>query len=62
MIDWTDIKQHANEARTKGWRVREILFEGSGHCAHLATAEKMYGKAVESIWEGNGDGSVMLSI
>lgn len=62
MIDWTNIKQHANEARTKGWRVREILFEGSAHCAHLATAEKMYGEAVESIWEGNGDGSVMLSI
>ena len=62
MIDWTDIKQHANEARMRGWRVKEILFEGSGHCAHLATDERSYVEAVKSIWEGNGGGSEILSI
>ena len=62
MIDWTDIEQHANEARTKGWRVKQILFEGSGHCAHLATDERRYVEAVKSIWEGNGGGSETLSI
>ena len=62
MIEWTDVKQHANEARTKGWRVKEILFEGSGHCAHLATDERRYVEAVKSIWEGDGGGSEILSI
>ena len=62
MIDWTDIEQHATEARAKGWMVKEILFEGSGHCAHLAVDEGRYIEAVKSIWEGNGGGSEVLSI
>ena len=62
MIDWMDIKQHAQEAETKGWRVNEIQFEGSGHCAHLVTDERRYVEAVKSIWEGNGGGHEILSI
>ena len=52
MIDWTDIKQHAEEARRKGWRVKEVLFEGSGHCAHLAMDEGKYIEAVNNVWGG----------
>lgn len=51
MIDWTDVEEHAEEARKKGWRVNEVLFEGSAHCAHLAMDEKRYVEAVNSLRE-----------
>lgn len=51
MIQWTDIEEHAEEARRKGWKVKEVLFEGSGHCAHLAMDEKRYVEAINSVWE-----------
>ena len=54
MIGWTDIEQHAEEARRRGWRVKEVLFEGSGHCAHLAMHRGRYVEAVNSVWESNG--------
>ena len=50
MIEWKDIKQHAEEARTKGWRVKEVLFKGSGHCAHLIMHRRRYIEAVNSVW------------
>ena len=53
MIEWTDIEEHAEEARSKGWRVKEILFEGSGHCAHLTMNGSRYVEAVNSVWEGD---------
>ena len=53
MIAWTDIEQHAEEARRKGWRVKEILFDGSGHCAHLAKDRGRYTAAVNSVWVGD---------
>ena len=53
MIDWTDVEQHAEEARRKGWRVEEVLFEGSGHCAHLSMDRRRYVDAVNSVWEDN---------
>ena len=62
MIDWTDIKHHAEEARMKGWRVKEVLFKGSEHCAHLAMDETRYVEAVKSIWEGNEGGSEVLAV
>ena len=52
MIDWTDIQQHAEEARRKDWRVMEVIFDGSGHCAHLMMDEGRYVEAVSGIWEG----------
>lgn len=52
MIEWTDVEQHAEEARKKGWRVKEVLFEGSGHCAHLSMNEEKYLEAVKSVWGG----------
>ena len=60
MIDWADIEEHAEEARRKGLTVKEVLFEGSGHCAHLAMDERRYVGAVNSVWRGNGEGSEVL--
>lgn len=54
MCLWEDVTAHASEARRLGWDVREILFEGSGHCAHLQRDEGRYGDAVWSVWD---DGS-----
>lgn len=51
MIAWTDIEQHAEEARRKGWRIREVLFEGSGHCAHLKKDRRRYVDTVNSVWK-----------
>jgi len=51
MVDWTDVKDHAEEARRKGWSVKEVVFEGSGHCAHLAKDEERYVVAVREMWQ-----------
>lgn len=47
------MKQHAEEARTNGWRVKDVLFEGSGHCAHLIMHRRRHIEAVNSVWEGD---------
>ena len=54
MCLWTDIRDHANDARRLGWDVREVVFEGSGHCAHFPMDESKYADAVRSIWGGEG--------
>ncbi|MCJ1328400.1 hypothetical protein MMC10_005077 [Thelotrema lepadinum] len=54
MVDWTDISDHAEDARHKGgWRVAEIVFDGSAHCAHMSQFEDQYVSAVEAMWEGS---------
>lgn len=53
MIEWTDIEQHAEEARRKDWKVKEVLYEGSGHCAHSIMHKARYIEAVNNIWEGD---------
>ena len=55
MCLWTDVVEHAEEARAKGWQVEEIMFEQSGHCAHLSKNESQYVDAVNAIWQGTGD-------
>lgn len=54
MVDWTDIRDHAAEARSKGWDVEEIVFEGSNHCGHFQVDEQRYVAAMERMWRGNG--------
>lgn len=51
MCLWSDVRQHADEARKLGWNVQEVLFEGSGHCAHVMKDEGRYANAVKSMWE-----------
>ena len=54
MCLWSDIKDHANDARRLGWDVSEVIFEGSGHCAHFSMDKEKYADAVKSIWGGEG--------
>jgi hypothetical protein len=54
-VDWMDIKDHAEEARRKGWAVQEVVFEGSGHCAHFPKDGERYAEAMEGMWLGSGD-------
>lgn len=58
MCQWTDVNDHADEARKRGWEVKEVVFDGSGHCAHFSMDEKKYCEAVKSIWDGVGGGWV----
>lgn len=51
MVDWTDIRDHAAEARRKGWDVQEIMFDGSPHCGHFQKDEETYVKAMERMWQ-----------
>ena len=62
MINWTEVEDHAEEARRKGWRVRKVLFEGSGHCAHLAIDRGRYVEAVVRVWEGSATDGEALAI
>ncbi|KAI9809558.1 MAG: hypothetical protein M1827_006793 [Pycnora praestabilis] len=52
MVEWTDIRDHAQDARSNGWQVEEILIEGSGHCAHYFKDEERYVETVKSFWLG----------
>ena len=54
MCLWSDVRHHADEARRLGWDVREVLFEGSGHCAHFSKDEDRYADTVKSAWDGPG--------
>jgi len=53
---WTDVQDHAEDARGLGCRVEEILFDGSGHCAHFSKDPDVYSAAVSRAWEGGGCG------
>lgn len=50
MVDWTDIRDHAAEARSKGWDVEEILFDDSGHCGHFQKDQETYVDAMKRMW------------
>ena len=52
MCHWEDVKEHAEKAKAMGWSVKEIVFDGSGHCAHFSKDEDKYAKAVKSLWQG----------
>ncbi|KAL2041639.1 hypothetical protein N7G274_005423 [Stereocaulon virgatum] len=53
MVDWTDVRDHAEEAKGKGWEVEEVLFEGSSHCGHFQKDEGLYVKAMEKMWQAD---------
>ena len=55
MVDWTDVRDHAAEARSKGWQVEEVMFDGSAHCGHFQKDEETYVKAMERMWQGSVD-------
>ncbi len=48
MVLWNDVHDHAEEARRKGYeRLSELVFDHSGHCAHIRENEDKYWKAVQ---------------
>ena len=54
MCLWSDVRRHADQARKLGWDVREVVFEGSGHCAHFSKDADRYADTVKSIWDAGG--------
>lgn len=54
MTDWRDVWDHADDAKGKGWKVDEVLFEGTGHCAHMPQDPARYAEAVERVWSSAG--------
>ena len=53
MTDWRDVVSHAEEARKKGWDVKEIMFDDTPHCNHISKNEDIYINAVSAVWEGS---------
>jgi hypothetical protein len=51
MLDWKDVRDHAAEARSKGWDVKEIMFEGSGHCMHFQKDEEKCVNVMQRMWQ-----------
>ena len=50
IIGWKDVVSHAQEARKKGWEVREIIYENTRHCNHLQKDPQAYEDMVRDMW------------
>ncbi|ORY08219.1 indole-diterpene biosynthesis protein-like protein PaxU [Clohesyomyces aquaticus] len=51
-VDWEDVTSHAEEARGKGWEVREVECRDTEHCNHIQKYRMEYFEAVRRVWEG----------
>ncbi|KAI0818317.1 indole-diterpene biosynthesis protein-like protein PaxU [Xylaria sp. FL0064] len=53
VTDWRDVLSHAEQARRKGWEVREFLYEDTTHCRHMGGQKHRndYDNAVCHLWE-----------
>lgn len=51
LVLWEEVREHAEEAKAKGWNVKEYEFGGTGHCGHLQKYVDKYTKAVEGVWD-----------
>jgi len=54
--EWTDIADHAKQARELGWEAEEVPFNGSAHCQHFSKDPKTYAEVVSRVWGGDGGG------
>lgn len=50
LIFWKDIEQHAAAARTAGYSVDCVTFEGSGHVSHMRVSPSRYWSAIRESW------------
>ena len=50
ITDWRWVAKHAEEARDRGYEVRELEVTGSGHVAHAKTDPKRYWKTIAEAW------------
>jgi hypothetical protein len=53
MCLWSDVSEHAQDARLQGWQVQEIVFDDSKHCAHMSMDPARYVKVLENMWQGS---------
>ncbi|KAI1435576.1 hypothetical protein GGR50DRAFT_308352 [Xylaria sp. CBS 124048] len=51
MVGWRDIEQHAKSAVSKGFDVRQEMFENSPHVFHMRTDSKRYWLIVQETWK-----------
>ena len=51
MVLWTEVEEHAEEARKAGLDVRMERFGGSPHVAHARTDPVRYWGVVKKVWE-----------
>lgn len=52
LIPIKDVQEHAEEARERGFRVREEEFSGSAHVAHARLDPGRYWRVARETWEG----------
>lgn len=59
MVGWEEVEGHAAVARSTGWDVEIVRFEGSAHCGHVREDKGRYWGAVLEAWKRGGDGEVL---
>ncbi|KAI1346757.1 indole-diterpene biosynthesis protein-like protein PaxU [Xylaria sp. FL0043] len=57
VTDWRDVLSHAEQARRKGWEVREFLYEDTSHCRHMDHQKHRndYENAVCYLWKSKSN-------
>jgi hypothetical protein len=50
LVHWQYVEEHADEARSLGYRVDMEKFQDTGHAAHLMGKEERYWGAVQRLW------------
>ncbi|KAH7135949.1 indole-diterpene biosynthesis protein-like protein PaxU [Dendryphion nanum] len=51
LTPWRDVGSHAEGMREKGWRVKELVYEETAHCNHMAKDKNAYLDVVRFVWE-----------
>ena len=50
LVGWTDVRDHASDARAQGYAVSEEMFEGTAHVTHMRADPARYWAIVEKTW------------
>ncbi len=50
MVDWKDVEEHGEEAKTRGYTVNREKFLTSSHAGHLIEDPKRYWSTVQRLW------------
>lgn len=52
LVPWQDVKSHADDAKSKGYKkTNELMFESSAHCAHAMSHKDQYWQAIGALLE-----------
>jgi len=46
-----DVLSHSQLAKKQGWKVKELVYDGTAHCNHMAEDGQVYLDIVKSVWE-----------